>query len=226
MKKMGNGPGSIKGVYIPYWTFDAQTDSDYQGQRGVYRYETETYRTTENGKSVTKTRQRRYTDWYSASGSVSYFFDDVLILGSKSLPKKIALNLDPWNFNQVVSFREEYLKGFIVESYSVSLESAYLDARKKIERQIRSLVRSDIGGNEQRIHELETAWSKQTFKLLLLPIYISAYQYKGKKYQFLINGQTGEVQGERPYSVTKIVLAVLAGLLIIAFIMLVLQASQ
>ncbi|MGB0424649.1 MAG: zinc finger domain-containing protein, partial [Flavobacteriales bacterium] len=215
LKEMGNGPGSLKGVYVPYWTFDAQTDSEYEGQRGVYRYETERYQTTENGKSVTKTRQKRHTDWYFASGDVSYFFDDVLILGSNSLPRKMALNLDPWNFNQVTSFREEYLKGFIVESYSVSLESAHQEAKEKIESQIRSLVRQDIGGNEQRIHQLRTDWSKQTFKLLLLPIYISAYQYKGKKYQFLINGQTGEVQGERPYSTLKIVLAVLAALIII-----------
>ena len=77
-------------------------------------------------------------------------------------------------------------------------------------------VRRDIGGDEQRVHKVDTDWSAETFKHLLLPIWMAAYKYNGKSYRFLVNGQTGEVQGERPWSVWKIAFAVIiVGLLIL-----------
>jgi hypothetical protein len=85
---------------------------------------------------------------------------------------------------------------------------------------IRSTVRSDIGGDEQRITTMNTTYSDITFKHILLPIWISSYRYKGKVYRFLINGQTGEVQGERPYSALKIMLAVLLVIAVIVGIIL------
>ena len=80
---------------------------------------------------------------------------------------------------------------------------------------IRRDVAADIGGDEQRIEAVETRHSAETFKHILLPVWTAAYKYNGKSYLFLVNGQTGEVQGERPWSIWKILLAVLLALLLV-----------
>ena len=77
-------------------------------------------------------------------------------------------------------------------------------------RVIEGDVRRDIGGDEQQISGIDTRHSDETFKHILLPIWTAAYKYNGKSYRFVVNGQTGEVQGERPYSWWKIGFAVLA----------------
>jgi len=82
-------------------------------------------------------------------------------------------------------------------------------------------VRGDIGGDEQRVTHVATNYSAVTFKHLLLPVYVGAYRFRDKVYQVVLNGRTGEVQGERPYSFWKIFLFALflaAVLLIVALI--------
>lgn len=214
LKHMGNAPEDLQGIYIPYWTFDAQTVSDYTGERGDAYYETQTYRSG----GETKTRQVRKVRWSYASGHVDHFFDDVLVLASESLPKKKALKLDPWDLENIVHFKEDYLRGFKVENYRVDLPSAFTISKQIMTEEIRFLVRRDIGGDEQRIHSLDIDWSDLKFKHTLLPIYIASYPYKGKTYRFLVNGRTGEVQGERPYSAAKIALLVITILIVIAII--------
>ncbi|MCH2200227.1 MAG: DNA helicase PriA [Flavobacteriales bacterium] len=218
LKRMQNLPDKLKGIYMPFWTYDAMTVSEYTGQRGITRTETETYTVSGEDGPETRTRTKTRTDWYPASGVVEHFFDDELILANPAVPSEITMKLRPWDLSMLVPFEHDYLRGFLVESYSVGLEEGYGIARQRIDSQIRTLVRRDIGGDQQRITTLHTDWSDQTFKHILLPIYVSAYKYKGKTYRFLINGQTGEVQGKRPYSAWKITFLVLAILLVIAII--------
>ena len=86
LKKAAINFDHFKGIYIPYWTYDTDTNTRYLGQRGEYYYVSESYTTTENGKSVTKTRQVRKTRWYMASGNVHEFFDDILNCSNKIAP--------------------------------------------------------------------------------------------------------------------------------------------
>jgi len=199
----------LTGLYIPYWTYDSKTSSDYTGERGIDYKDTENYTVTENGKSVTKTRTVTRTRWSSVSGHVNNVFDDILVVASNSLPKKYVEMLEPWELGKLVPFNESFLSGFKTESYQVDLKNGFEDAKIKMDEGIRATVCSDIGGDHQRIHTLDTVYNNITFKHVLLPIWISAYMYKDKVYRFLINGRTGEVQGERPYSTAKIVLTVL-----------------
>lgn len=208
----------FKGIYIPYWTFDTDTMSVYTGQRGEHYYVTETYRTTENGKSVTRTRQVRKTRWYTVSGRVNQFFDDILTVATKSLPQKYIYKLEPWDLENLVPFDKSYLSGFITEKYMVELDEGFEIAKSIADHEIRSLVCRDIGGDEQRILSLQTRYDDITFKHLLLPVFVSAYRFKGKLYQFLVNGRTGEVQGQRPFSALKIAMAVVAGLVLIGVV--------
>jgi DNA-directed RNA polymerase subunit RPC12/RpoP len=208
----------FKGIYIPYWTFDTDTSSKYLGQRGDHYYVNESYTTTENGKTVSKTRRVQKTRWSYRSGNVSKMFDDILTAATKSLPEKYIYELEPWDLENLVPFDKSYLSGFISEKYQIGLDEGFEIAKKIAEQEIRELVRRDIGGDEQRINSLNTKYNNITFKHLLLPVFVSAYKYKNKLYQFLVNGRTGEVQGQRPYSWVKITLAAVAVLAIIATI--------
>ncbi len=199
----------FKGVYLPFWTFDSNTNTNYTGQKGVHYYVSETYTTTENGKSVTRTRQVQKTRWHYASGQVNHVFDDVLVPASESLPQKQVKELEPWDLPNLVPFDKKYLSGFITEKYQINLETGFNRAQVDMEDSITSLIRRDIGGDVQRIHTRNTQFLEVTFKHILLPAYVSAYNFKNKLYRFMVNARTGEVQGERPWSMIKIGLTVI-----------------
>ncbi len=212
LKNIAKQDDKLNGMYVPYWTYDSDTTSFYRGERGEHYWETQHYTTRENGKTVHKTRRVRKARWYPASGTVWGSFDDVLVLASDSLPRKYTERLEPWDLQNLVSYKDEYLSGFRAESYHVDLAEGFDNARQIMDVHIRTLVRRDIGGDEQRISSVRTQHDNVTFKHVLLPVWISAYRYKNKTYRFLINGRTGEVQGERPWSWAKIALLV-AGLI-------------
>ncbi|MCP5086516.1 MAG: primosomal protein N' (replication factor Y) - superfamily II helicase [Rhodobacteraceae bacterium] len=204
----------MQGIYVPYWTYDADTKSNYTGQRGDAYYETRQVRVMEDGKAKMREEKIRKIRWSPAKGRVARFFDDVLVLGSKSLPKRYTDALGPWDMSDLAPYRPEFLAGFRAEGYTVSLEDGFEEARAYMNRMIRRDVNFAIGGDEQRISGIDTDISQQTFKHILLPVWLAAYKYRGKTYRFVVNGRTGVVQGERPYSTMKIAIAVVLGLLI------------
>jgi DNA-directed RNA polymerase subunit RPC12/RpoP len=215
----------ITGVYIPCWTYDCGTTSDYMGQRGDDYWDTETYTSFENGRSVTRTRQVRRTRWWPVSGRVGDDFDDVLVLASRSLPPGYAEALEPWDLPDLVPYRDEYLSGFVAESYQIGLPEGFEIAKGIMATAIRATIARDIGGDHQRIHSVDTRYFNVTFKHALLPVWISAYRFHERTFRFLVNARTGEVQGERPYSWVKITLTVLAAIIAILTIMLILRAQ-
>jgi len=209
LRRGARSEGQLNGMYTPYWTYDCGTHSNYTGSRGEYYYVTERYTTTVNGKRVTKTRQVRKTRWYPASGAVRNSFDDILVLASETLPQTNALALEPWDLANLVPYDDKYLSGFRAEAYQIGLEEGFDKAKGKMQGPIRSSICRDIGGDTQRISSVSTTYSGITFKHVLLPIWISAYRYKDKVYRFLVNGRSGEVQGERPWSYLKIAFTVI-----------------
>lgn len=208
-KRSARREGGLTGIYIPCWTFDCEATTRYSGERGEWYYVTEEYTTQEDGKTVTKTREVRRTRWYSARGTVHDSFDDVLVLASESLPRKQAAALEPWDLANLVEYSEEYLSGFRTESYRIPLDQGFEVAKPIMAATIEASIRSDIGGDEQRIHSTDTRYDDVTFKHILLPVWISAYRYREKVYRRLVNARTGEVQGERPWSWIKIALLAL-----------------
>ncbi|RYG93249.1 primosomal protein N' (replication factor Y) - superfamily II helicase [Loktanella sp. IMCC34160] len=200
----------MNGIYVPYWTFDADTKSSYRGERGDDYYETRTV--VRDGKK--QTVRVRKTRWRPKSGRVARFFDDVLVLASRSLPKRYTDALEPWDLSRLEPYAPDYLAGFRAEGYQVELAEGYTEARTIMDRIILRDVKFDIGGDHQRVHNIDTAVSAVTFKHILLPVWMAAYKYRGETYRFVVNGQTGRVQGERPWSAWKIAFAVLIGLIV------------
>jgi LSD1 subclass zinc finger protein len=195
LKRYARSDESLHGVYLPFWTYDCETVSDYTGQRGRKR-----------DKSVS---------WTPVSGQVSHFHDDVMVLASRSLPDSVSGALRRWNTQALVPYKAEYLSGFHAEAYRIGLAESFPRARAMIDAKVRELVYHDIGGDQQRIDSLETRYGRFTFKHVLMPAWISAYRYRDKVYRFVINAQTGEASGEAPISWWKV-----AGLVVLVLLFL------
>ncbi|MFI4859518.1 MAG: hypothetical protein ACIAXF_02430 [Phycisphaerales bacterium JB063] len=225
LKRDARNGDRLTGVYIPYWTYDTHTVSEYTGQRGEHYWETEHYWTTEtrrdvHGRTVServrKSRRVRKTRWYPASGTVAVGFDDLLVLAGKSLPEALVKKLTPWDLAHLQPYQDAYLAGMLAERYQVGVEPGFAIAQQKMAPTIRSHVRSDIGGDEQRIHRVTTDYHDIAFKHILLPIWSCAYRFNGQVYRYLVNARTGKVQGHRPYSYWKITATILTILAVIA----------
>ncbi|MFV0565519.1 MAG: DNA helicase PriA [Flavobacteriaceae bacterium] len=215
LKKAALDPDLTRGLYLPYWTFDAQLYADYTGQRGDYYYVNVPYTTQVNGKSVTRTRQERRTRWTYASGNISGFVDDTLVKASNQKKGQIPSNIARWNLKLLQPFNSSYLSGFVTEKYTISLKDGHLTSNDQARNIATNWACRDIGGDTQRVTSLDMTLTNETFKHILLPVYISSYTFKGKPYSFFINGENGAVSGQRPYSFWKIFILVLFVLIII-----------
>ncbi len=212
LKNKAKRDEKLLGIYVPYWTYDSRTDSVYQGERGTVYYERQVVTVMVNGRPQEQIQNIPKVRWTPASGRINLFFDDVLVGATHTLPRAILDRLEPWDLEQLVPYNENYLSGFQSEIYQVDLDEGFEQARGIMDERIYSAVIADIGGDQQRVHNIQTQHSATTFKHLLLPVWSAAFRYKDKSYRFVINGRNGKTQGERPYSVFKIVFAVLLGL--------------
>lgn len=215
LKALVQSAQGVRGVYLPCWTFDAQTHSSYSGMRGVDRIVQETRRDND-GREVTVSRT--ITDWYPASGHVSVAFDDTLVSASRSIPEHLTKVLHGWKIDGMHPYSDDFVAGFTVEAYQLALEPAFGEARTIFANAIESAARADIGGNHQRVDAVSTSYDAVTFKHILLPTWIASYNYGGEVYRVVVNGQTGEVVGDRPWSPWKIGFAVLAAVVLIGSI--------
>jgi len=215
LKQVGSTE-AIRGTYVPHWTFDAQTETDYTGERGEHYYTTETYTVTDNnGQTHTETRQVQHTAWYGASGHVSRAFDDVVVPASHRLPPNRLEKMGPWTLASAVAYQPQYVAGYDALRYDVDPDAGLAQARQTMESVVKQDCRSDIGGDEQRLNTVDIRYFATMFKLMLLPLWIASYIYAGKTYQVLVNANTGEVVGDRPYSKVKIAVAVVGGIVVV-----------
>lgn len=203
---------SSRSTYLPHWTYDAETTSAYRGERGDHYWESETY--TENGE--TKTRQVQRTAWHPVHGVVDRSFDDVLVTGTTRVAPKHLDALEPWPLLDSSAYRPEYLAGHETLRYDVEPEQGLSQAKATMQSVIKDDCRRDIGGDEQRVHSVDTQYRAVMFKLMLLPVWVAVYLHAGRTYNVLVNGRTGEVAGERPYSALKIALAIALAVIVIA----------
>lgn len=212
VKEYARSDSKLTGVYLPFWTFDSNTETEYTGERGDIYYVTQAVQVVRNKRVVTEMRQVPKIRWTPVSGRVRRFFDDVLIGASKSLPRKIVDALQPWDLDQLIPYDENYISGFRSELYQVELDEGFDYAKQVMDSVIYRDIAYDIGGDHQRIHRVYTRHGQTTYKHCLLPVWSAAFRYRNKSYRFVINGRTGEVQGERPYSWWKIGFAVMLAL--------------
>ena len=205
----------IQGIYIPYWTFDADVVCDYSAQGGKNREEK-----VRNSDGSTSTR--RVTDWYSTHGRIKHFFDDVLVRATKNLSASQLKGIENYEVkNSLVSYSPEYLSGYSAECYSVSLETAHKEANRIMENKLESMAREDVlkRYDEAKDIRISPDYREETYKHILIPVYSTAYSYANKNYTVLINGQTGKIKGAYPKSAAKI--AIIIGIIVAIIVSLV-----
>ncbi len=212
LKEQALYTNQLQGVYIPCWTYDAQTETNYTGQKGI-NYTT-TVGSGKNRRTVTQIR------WHYCSGHVSLFFDDVMVPASGMIARDTMNKINNWDTMNMVETDNRFFSGFLTEKYVMNMNEGYNLARQIMNKEIDYAICRDIGGNHQRITSKSTEFSEVKFKLILLPVYMSSYIYKNKLYHFFLNARTGRVTGDRPYSPIKIAFAIVAGIAaLIAFIL-------
>lgn len=202
---------NIRGVYLPFWTFDAYTHSKWKAQSGYYYYETQYYT---DGEGKRQSRQVQKVRWVPSSGTFDHFFDDVTVVASHGVPDKMVQKILPFHQEEVSNFDNHYLLGWETELYQKDIKSGYRTADKMMDDRLYQLCASKVPGDTHRFLKVDTHKEGLTFKHMLYPVWIAAYTFKEKTFQFLVNGQTGEVAGKKPKAAWKIALAVLAGLVV------------
>lgn len=206
----------VHGIYLPYWTFDAQVHADWTADAGYYYYETESY-TDSDGKR--QTRQVRKTRWVPASGQLDHFFDDELVAASKGVPEELLKKIEPFPTTENLKpYDPGYLSGWVVEQYQIDLVAGAERSRGQMQSKTESMCASEVPGDTHRNLNVQADYSAQTFKHLLVPVWVLSYNYGSQVYQVVINGYTGKIAGKHPLSWIKIALAVLAVLIVILII--------
>ncbi|WEK33594.1 MAG: hypothetical protein P0Y53_13970 [Candidatus Pseudobacter hemicellulosilyticus] len=203
---------ALHGIYLPFWTYDAQTQSQWSGYGGRHYWETETY-TDGEGKQQTRSVQR--TEWIYRSGVFNHFFDDILIGGADELPQDEYESIFPYQLGELVNFDARYLSGWKADVYDIAVHDGYEKAEAIMKSFIHDACADLCRIDTYRGLEVATAYSDQTYKHILLPLWLCSYQYKQKTFHFLINGQTGRIHGKKPVSAMKVTLLVLAILIVV-----------
>jgi hypothetical protein len=203
----------VRGVYIPYWTFDARADCPWEAEAGHYYYTTESYR---DNQGRTQTRQVRHVRWEPASGRVEHFFDDEPVPGTHGVSHTLLKQIEPFRTSELVPYATAFLSGFIVEHYQIVLLDAAQASQDAMTRQLYELCAAEIPGDTHRNLQIHPVFSGRTFKHILVPVWLLSYLYGTKTYQVVVNGYDGRMAGEYPKSPWKIALLVL--LAIIAFL--------
>lgn len=202
--------GSFASVYTAYFTYDAEAHTSYRGQRGDHY--TVTVGSGEDRRTETRTR------WTDVSGNVTDRFDDLAVYANEGLDRSHVEHLEPWPTHQAQPFSPEFVAGHLCRTYDHDVEACFVIAEARMAEAIRDTIERDIGGDEQRVTDMQTSYPALAYKHLLLPVWLLTVIFEGKPYQVLINGMTGEVQGERPYSKAKIAAAVVAALVVVVLL--------
>jgi len=203
----------LQGIYVPYWTFDAKVNARYTAMGGRHRTVT---RKGADGKTETQI----VTDWYPTSGNLRHFFDDVLVPASEKMDSRVLRRTGYFGTQQIVPYGPEYLSGYSAECYTVDLNAAHNEAVGAMERELENMARSEVLSRYDEVRDIyvRADYQEETYKHVLLPIYSTAYTYKGRHYRVLINGQSGRVEGDYPKSPVRIGAIVLLALFILALV--------
>ena len=215
LKEFVDGDEKLQGYYLPHWTYDTDTNTYYQGQRGDIYYVMVERDIIVDGRQQRVRQREARINWTPTSGHVQNSFDDITIGASKTISHSILNSLTPWHTQHLVPFDERYLSGFKAEEYTIGLDNAFEYAKMKIDKIIAQDIKREIGGDQQRIDTMQTSYSNTTYKNALFPIWTAQFKWRGKEYNYAINAQTGKIVGERPYSIVKITFLVIFILLMV-----------
>ena len=181
---------------------------------GEYWWKTETYTTTDkDGKTVTRTRRVRMTEWWDLDGRHHHYYSGYLVSGSRGLAQADAERIKPFHLPALKRYEPYFLAGWLSEEYSIERDQALATCKQEFRSREQQNVAAHLPGDTHRDVRVSTGFSQINSDLILLPIYLLSYRYQEKLYRFMVNGQTGKVAGDKPVSPWRIGLAVGGGLI-------------
>jgi hypothetical protein len=196
--------------------------SQWAASIGEHWWRTESYTTMEDGKMVTHTRQVCETEWWNLSGRHHQYYSGYLVSASRGLEQREAERVFPFHLAGLRRYEPYFLAGWLSEEYSVPQEQALRITKDVFQQRERQSIGGFLPGDTWRDLRVETCFDDVDSDLILLPIYLMSYRYRGKLHRFLMSGQTGKAHGDKPVSWRKILIllgvvlaAVLAAVLII-----------
>jgi hypothetical protein len=196
----------FNGVYLPFWTFDTQVNAHWRAEVG---YE-ETVRHYNAGQKRWETRTQ--IDWRWEKGSIQLSIDDFLTSGSHDahISHCILKRLYPFDLKELVTYAPDYLAGWQAQAYETTLTEAWESAKTAIREQAKQACRQDIHSGHVRNFSMTADFADESWRYILLPIYLSTYRFEDQAYQVMVNGQTGAVSGQKPVAWWKVWLAIAA----------------
>jgi predicted RNA-binding Zn-ribbon protein involved in translation (DUF1610 family) len=206
---------TVRGIYLPYWTFNAHVDAAWTADAGHYYYTTETY--SEGGQM--RTRQVQQVRWEPAAGRLQYDFADDLVCASVGVHPELLRGVEPFPMQALKPYDAGFVAGWIVERYQIDLVAAAQRARDAMDAKVRVLCGQQVPGDTFRNLEVRADYSSQTFKHILAPVWFLSYNYGARAFQCVMNGVTGAIRGEYPKSPWKVALLVLAVFVVIVIVL-------
>lgn len=176
-------------VYVPFWRFSLSLTLAWHAQ-------------------AAQGHERR---WQWQEGETTFFYDDFLQPGARTLPADLLTSIAPFDLGQLVRYQPAFLAGWPAGTYDVPLAQASLDTRAAVVRDASQKLwtKAMPGHHIATLQVLRPEYSGQTFQLVLLPVWVGTYSYRGQRYRVLVNGQIGKVAGDRPADRLKVALLVL-----------------
>ncbi|MGN0601874.1 MAG: hypothetical protein ACI4I7_04110 [Oscillospiraceae bacterium] len=177
----------IKGVYVPFWLFDADTKANirYKATR-IRSWSDRDYDYTE-------------TSFFSVSRGGFIGFERVPVDGSSKMEDDLMESIEPFDFSEAVKFQTAYLAGYMADKYDVDAEQSIQRANNRIKKSTADVFASTVQGYTTVVPEMTSIHLNNGIaRYALYPVWILNTKWKNKKYTFAMNGQTGKLVGDLP----------------------------
>lgn len=177
----------IKGIYVPFWLFDAAV-------QGSAQYKATTTSTwSDSDYTYTKTSH------YSVFRGGSMAFGKIPVDGSSKMADELMESIEPFNFSEAVDFNTAYLSGYFADKYDVDVDASIVRANERIKSSTEEALRSTVHGYSSVIPTnsfVNMLNGASTYALY--PVWILNTTWNGQKFTFAMNGQTGKMVGDLP----------------------------
>ncbi len=183
LTKLGRGT-EFTPIYIPAWTFDSRARATWRAEVG---------KAGDDG-----------TTWKWEDGKIQLYFDDLQVFGTSKLSKRLLNQAGRYNLDDLVAYNPTYLAGIQAQAYDVPLDNAWTKARSRMRTRTKKECKEKASTQKIRNFSMSLNFSDESWRYVLLPLYLATYQYGKKRYQVMINGQKGHIVGQRPVDWPKV----------------------
>lgn len=188
----------FRGIYLPFWVFSARMDSTWEAEVGYQ--ETESYYDSDSGSYKTRTVIKY--KWESGVAVVPV--QNLPVPGTEAISARLIKRIEGYDFSGLVDYQPDFLSGWQASLYDITLPDAWTAGRRRMREMARKACRARIHSSHVRNFSMSADMEEETWRYTLLPVYVAAYQFRGRSWVVLVNGQNGEVAGQKPVAWWKV----------------------